>query len=61
MAKDGDERFSRAASRWVERLGAETAAGLPEVQFAAAALGWLWEDPESKVAMASLTALVPSR
>ena len=47
MARDGDQRFSRAASRWVERFGAETGAGLPEVQLAAAALGWLWENPES--------------
>lgn len=59
MARDGDQRFSRAASRWVERFGAETGAGLPEVQLAAAALGWLWENPESGVPMATLAALLP--
>lgn len=61
MARDGDQRFSRAASRWVERFGAETGAGLPEVQLAAAALGWLWENPESEVPMGTLSALFPSR
>ena len=59
MARDGDRRFSRAASRWVERFGAETGAGLPEVQVAAAALGWLWESPESELAIASLDSLLP--
>jgi hypothetical protein len=58
MARDRDQRFSRAASRWVERFGAETKAGLPEVQLAAAALGWLWENPESEVPMATLSALL---
>ena len=59
MARDGDQRFSRAATRWLERFGAETKAGLPEVQLAAAALGWLWEDPESEVPTATLNALLP--
>ncbi len=58
MARDGDHRFSRAASRWVERFGAETGAGLPEVQLAAAALGWLWESPDSKVPISTLNALL---
>jgi hypothetical protein len=59
MAREGDQRFSRAASRWVERFGAETKSGLPEVQLAAAALGWLWENPESEVPMATLVTLLP--
>jgi hypothetical protein len=59
MARDCDQRFPRAASRWLERLSAETGAGLLEVQMAAAALGKLWEDPESEVAMETLTALTP--
>ena len=58
MARDGDQRFSRAATRWLERFGAETKAGLPEVQLAAAALGWLWENPESAVPMDTLSALL---
>jgi hypothetical protein len=58
MARDGDQRFSRAASRWVERFGAETGAGLPEVQLAAAALGWLWENPESEVPTSVLQSLI---
>ena len=59
MARDGDHRFSRAASRWLERFGSETGAGLPEVQLAAAALGWLWESPESEVPLKTLQALLP--
>ena len=31
---------------------------LPEVQLAAAALGWLWEYPESEVPLATLSALL---
>ena len=42
----------------IERFGAETGAGLPEVQLAAAALGWLWENPESRVPVATLSALL---
>jgi len=58
MARDGDPRFSRSASRWVERFGAETRAGLPEVQLAAAALGWLWENPGSEIPIGTLRALL---
>ena len=58
MARDGDERFSRAATRWIERFGAETGAGLPEVQLAAAALSCLWEEPDSELPVSTLTALL---
>src|SRR5215213_3824304 len=61
MARDGDQRFSRAATRWLERFGAETKAGLPEVQLAAAALGWLWENPESEVPIMTLDSLLPGK
>jgi hypothetical protein len=60
MARDSDLRFSKAAARWVERFRAETGAGLPEVQLAAAALGRLWEVPESEVPVATLNALLLS-
>lgn len=60
MAQDSDVRFSKAAARWVERYRAETGAGLPEVQLAAAALGRLWEEPESEVALATLRGLLPA-
>ena len=39
---------------------AETGAGLPEVQLGAAALGWLWVNPESEVPFATLSALLRS-
>jgi hypothetical protein len=58
MALDSDARFSKAAARWIERYRAESGAGLPEVQLAAAALGRLWEEPESKIAITTLRALV---
>jgi hypothetical protein len=58
MARDGDERFPRAASRWLERFGAETGAGLPEVQLAAAALSCLWEEPDSELPVSTLKALL---
>jgi hypothetical protein len=58
MARDSDVRFSKAAARWVERYRAETGAGLSEVQLAAAALGRLWEAPESELALATLRGLV---
>ena len=46
MAREGDERFPRAASRWLERLSAEGGYGLPEVQLGAAALRKLWKAPD---------------
>ena len=58
MARDDDPRFARAASRWLERLSSEAGAGLLEVQMAAAALGKLWEEPESEVALSTLSALL---
>jgi hypothetical protein len=57
MARDDDPRFPRAASRWIERLSAETGAGLLEVQMAAAALGKVWDQPEDEVALTMLRAL----
>jgi hypothetical protein len=58
MARDSDVRFSKAAARWVERYRAETGAGLPEVQLAAAALSKLWEKPGDEVAMRTLRGLM---
>ncbi len=57
MARDCDQRFPRAASRWLERLSSEAGAGLLEIQMAAAAFSKLWEEPESELAMATLVAL----
>lgn len=59
MAQGGDDRFPRAASRWLERLSAEAGAGLLEVQMAAAALSKLWEEPDDEIAMSTLRALSP--
>lgn len=59
MARVGDDRFPRAASRWLERLSSEGGAGLLEVQMAAAALGKLRESPEDGLALATLRALSP--
>lgn len=59
MAEDGDDRFPRAASRWLERLSAEAGAGLLEVQLAAAAFSKLWEEPDDALAMRTLRELVP--
>ena len=61
MARDGDARFSRAASRWLERFSAEAGAGLCEVQLAAAALSGLWAEPEDQVALATLRAILAGR
>ena len=61
MARNGDHRFPRAASRWLERLSSEAGAGLLEVQMAAAAFSKLWEEPESEVALATLSALLADR
>ncbi len=58
MAEGGDPRFPRAASRWLERFCAETGAGLTEVQLAAAALGQIWESPDSSVARRTLADLL---
>ena len=58
MARDRDRRFPRAASRWVERFGAETGARLSETQLAAAALGSLWEEPGSDLARSTLRGLL---
>jgi hypothetical protein len=58
MAADGDPRYPRAAGRWLERFSSETAAGLPELQLAAAALWQLWESPESGVARRTLAELI---
>jgi hypothetical protein len=58
MAESGDPRFPRAAGRWLERFSAETGAGLPELQLAAAALGQLWESPDSEVARRTLADLL---
>lgn len=58
MAETGDHRYPRAASRWLERFAGETGAGLPEVQLAAAALGQLWESPDSDVARRTLAELI---
>ena len=58
MARDGDERFPRAASRWLERLSAEGGGGLLEVQMGAAALGKLWEAPDDTVAIRTLQGLM---
>lgn len=59
MARDGDSRFPRAASRWLARLSAEAGAGLLEVQMAAAALSKLWEEPDDELAMRTLRELLP--
>ena len=48
MARDGDQRFSRAATRWLERFGAETKAGFPRSSLRRRLSVWLWENPESK-------------
>jgi len=61
MADAGDQRFPRAAGRWLERFSSETTAGLPELQLAAAALGQLWESPDSEVARGTLAALLSLR
>jgi len=58
MADAGDQRFPRAAGRWLERFSSETTAGLPELQLAAAALGQLWESPDSEIARGTLAALL---
>ena len=58
MADAGDQRYPRAASRWLERFSCETGAGLTEVQLAAAALGQLWESPDSDVARRTLAELI---
>ena len=58
MADAGDQRYPRAASRWLERFSCETGAGLTEVQLAAAALGQLWESPDSDVARRTLAQLI---
>jgi hypothetical protein len=56
MARDGDERFPRAASRWPERLSAERGAGRLEVQMAAA-MSKRREEPEDEVALQTLRSL----
>lgn len=58
MAESGDPRYPRAAGRWLERFSAETGAGLAELQLAAAALGQLWESPDSAVAREALSGLL---
>ncbi|MCB0877126.1 MAG: hypothetical protein R2718_03010 [Solirubrobacterales bacterium] len=58
MADAGDPRFPRAASRWLERFSRETGAGLTEIQLAAAALGQLWESPDSELARHTLAELI---
>lgn len=58
MARDDDDRFPRAASRWLERLSSEAGAGLLELQMAAAALSKLWTDSEDEIALATLRSFV---
>jgi hypothetical protein len=60
MADAGDPRFPRAAGRWLERFSRETGAGLTEIQLAAAALGMLWESPDSELAGRTLAELIRS-
>jgi hypothetical protein len=59
MARDGDERFERAASRWLERLSAEAGAGLREIQVAAVALAELGDDCDDETAIGTLRGLLP--
>jgi hypothetical protein len=58
MADAGDQRYPRAASRWLERFSHEKGAGLTELQLAAAALGQLWESPDSEIARRTLAELI---
>lgn len=54
LAEKGDERYSRAAARWLQRLSTERRCTLAEVQVAAGALGRLGEDPGNEIAISVL-------
>lgn len=57
LAQSGDERYPRAASRWLERLSTERRATLAEIQLAAGALARLCEEPNDELAMRTLDRL----
>ncbi len=58
LAAQDDPLYPKAASRWLARLIAERGATLSELQLGAAALGQLWEDPQSELALGALRGLV---
>ena len=57
LAETGDERFPKAAARWLERLAAEGGATLAELQLAAGALARLAEEPGDGMVFDMLEAL----
>ncbi len=61
MTKDDDHRFSRAASRWVERFGAETAAGFPRSSLRRRRSDCFARTQSRGCPLATLPALLPSR
>ena len=58
LSEHDDPLFPKAASRWLARLSCERGATLAEVQLGAAALGQLWEEPGSTLAVETLKGLV---
>jgi len=56
MARDGDDRYERAAARWLDRLRAESDLNPGDVHAAAA---WLHELPQRADAIEPLRALLP--
>ncbi len=61
MAIAGDQRFDRAATRWIVRLREEADASLDELQLATAAFGVMAQSPESEDAWATLTSVVRAK
>ena len=58
MAQVGDERYPRAAGRWLARFHSETGATLAELTVAAGALAQLREEPASRFAIETLERLM---
>ena len=61
MAVAGDDRYERAAARWLFRLRAEADASLDELQLATAAFGLMARSPDSEDAWATLTSIVRAK
>jgi hypothetical protein len=61
LALSQDERFDRAATRWLLRLEGEGQAGLDELHLAAAAFSALGRKPRSEDAWTTLTSIVRAK
>lgn len=57
LAQASDERYGRAAGRWLERFTSETNATLEEIQLAAGALAAMRAEPDADLAFAVLDRL----